>query len=60
MKKPQKDMEATSRLMGALVRMKPKPHEDMKIGKKREPAEADSRHSNQKKDQNRNSPKARG
>jgi hypothetical protein len=26
---------ATKRLMGALVRMKPKPHEKMKIGKKK-------------------------
>jgi len=25
------DLEETKRLMGALVRMKPKPHEDMKI-----------------------------
>ena len=25
------DVEATKRLMGALVRMKPKPHEDMKL-----------------------------
>jgi hypothetical protein len=36
MAKPQKpsDLEATKQLMGALVRMKPKPHEDMKVGKK--------------------------
>jgi hypothetical protein len=27
-----KQIEDTKRLMGALVRMKPKPHEDMKIG----------------------------
>jgi hypothetical protein len=27
-------LKETKRLMGALVRMKPKPHEDMKIGKK--------------------------
>jgi hypothetical protein len=27
-------IEDTKRLMGALVRMKPKPHEDMKVGKK--------------------------
>jgi hypothetical protein len=33
MKKPQADMEETKRLMGALVRMKPKPHEEMKVGK---------------------------
>jgi hypothetical protein len=29
-------MDETKRLMGALVRMKPKPHEKMKIGKKAE------------------------
>jgi zona occludens toxin (predicted ATPase) len=29
------DIEGTKRLMGALVRMKPKPHEDMKVGKKK-------------------------
>jgi len=29
------DLERTRSLMGALVRMKPKPHEDMKIGKKK-------------------------
>jgi hypothetical protein len=29
-----KEIEATKLLMGALVRMKPKPHEDMKVGKK--------------------------
>jgi hypothetical protein len=27
-------IDATKKLMGALVRMKPKPHEDMKVGKK--------------------------
>lgn len=26
-------LDETKRLMGALVRMKPKPHEDMKLGK---------------------------
>jgi hypothetical protein len=30
-----KELEDTRRLMGALVRMKPKPHEDMKVGKKK-------------------------
>lgn len=25
-------IEATKKLIGALVRMKPKPHEDMKVG----------------------------
>jgi hypothetical protein len=34
MAKADKDeLEKTKSLMGALVRMKPKPHEDMKIGK---------------------------
>ncbi len=28
-------LEETKRLMGSLVRMKPKPHEAMKVGKKR-------------------------
>jgi hypothetical protein len=31
------DLTATKRLMSALVRMKPKPHEDMKIRKKKMP-----------------------
>jgi hypothetical protein len=30
----QKTLDETKRLMGALVRMKPKPHEDMKVGKR--------------------------
>ena len=34
------ELEQTKRLMGALVRMKPKPHEDMKIGKKKKKAKA--------------------
>jgi hypothetical protein len=28
-----KELDETKRLMGALVRMKPKPHEEMKVGK---------------------------
>jgi hypothetical protein len=28
------EIEGTKQLMGALVRMKPKPHEEMKVGKK--------------------------
>jgi hypothetical protein len=32
-KSPKSDLEGAERLMGALVRMKPKPHEEMKIGK---------------------------
>ena len=34
MAKTSKQFDETKRLMGALVRMKPKPHEEMKIGKK--------------------------
>jgi len=30
-----KTLEKTKSLMGALVRMKPKPHEEMKVGKKK-------------------------
>jgi hypothetical protein len=30
-----KELEETKRLMGALVRMKPKQHEDMKVGAKK-------------------------
>jgi hypothetical protein len=29
------ELDDTKHLMGALVRMKPKPHEEMKIGKKK-------------------------
>jgi hypothetical protein len=32
-KSSDKDLDQTKRLMGALVRMPPKPHEDMKVGK---------------------------
>jgi len=28
------DLKGTKNLMGALLRMKPKPHEEMKVGKK--------------------------
>jgi len=34
MAKPSQELDKTKALMGALVRMKPKPHEDMKVGKK--------------------------
>jgi hypothetical protein len=35
MTKPKSDaVEETKRLMGALVRMKPKPHEEMTVGKR--------------------------
>jgi len=33
MVKSQDELESTKRLMGALVRMKPKPHDEMKVGK---------------------------
>jgi hypothetical protein len=33
-KSPKGDLSGTRSLMGALVRMKPKPHEEMKVGKK--------------------------
>lgn len=33
MKSKKSDIEETKRIMGALVRMPPKPHEDMKVGK---------------------------
>jgi len=36
------DLDQTKRLMGALVRMKPKPHEEMKVGKKK-PAKASAK-----------------
>jgi hypothetical protein len=34
MVKDSKEIQATKNLMGALVRMKPKPHDEMKVGKK--------------------------
>lgn len=36
----QKTLDETKKLMGALVRMKPKPHEDMKVGKKAKKSKA--------------------
>jgi hypothetical protein len=38
-----KSLDETKRLMGALVRMKPKPHEEMKIGKKAKKAKRKKR-----------------
>ena len=35
MSKPKDEIEGTKQLMGALVRMKPKPHDEMKVGKKK-------------------------
>jgi hypothetical protein len=34
MTKTDAKLDQTKRLMGALVRMKPKPHEEIKVGKK--------------------------
>jgi hypothetical protein len=34
------DLDATKKLMGALMRMKPKTHEKMKIGRKKRVAES--------------------
>ncbi len=34
---PKDDLSDTKKLMGALVRMKPKPHEEMKAGNKPAP-----------------------
>ena len=31
----QKELEKTKRLMGALLRMPPKPHEEMKLGRRK-------------------------
>jgi len=36
-------IEDTKRLMGALVRMKPKPHEEMKVGKSKKSGERKNR-----------------
>ncbi|WP_292615170.1 hypothetical protein [Nitrobacter sp. 62-13] len=61
MAKSKDHLSGTKALMGALVRMKPKPREEMKVGKKREPTEVGSRsRSAQKINKDRNSPKARG
>jgi len=37
------DLKETKALMGALVRMKPKPHEDMKVGSKPKKAKSVSK-----------------
>lgn len=34
-KTPEQELEEAKRVMGALVRMPPKPHEEMKLGKKK-------------------------
>lgn len=51
-------LNQTKRLMGALVRMKPKPHEEMKVGKtKREVGKPTSRPSSRKKSDENRKPK---
>jgi hypothetical protein len=37
------ELDQTKRLMGALVRMKPKPHEEMKVRKKKKKKPAKSK-----------------
>jgi hypothetical protein len=51
MAKPDDDLGKTKKLMGALVHMKPKPHEEMKLGKPRSarPAKAKKKRSAEKK-----------
>ena len=44
MKNSKCDLESTKRLMGALVRMKPKPHEEMKVGKKTKKTKKPAKH----------------
>jgi hypothetical protein len=48
------DLETAKNLMGALVRMKPKPHEEMKLGRAKAVAES------KKKDSSRPQKKKRG
>jgi hypothetical protein len=58
-----KDLDETKRLMGALVRMKPEPHEEMKVKKRTKAASDESNarpRSRQKINKNRKSPKASG
>lgn len=57
MAKSTPNFEKTKALMGALVRMKPKPHEDMKVGKKREPGKPSPRSTSRQKNNNRSKPK---
>jgi hypothetical protein len=42
-------LEETKRLMGALVRQPPKPHEEMKLGRSKRVAESKKRDSNARK-----------
>jgi hypothetical protein len=58
MAKPHDDkLEQAKRIMGALVRMPHKPHDQMKLGKKRGSAEAKPHPSSRKKNDNRSKPK---
>jgi hypothetical protein len=57
MAKSDDELSGTKRLMGALVRMKPKPHEEMKVGKKREAGSPASRPSSRKKSGENRKPK---
>jgi hypothetical protein len=47
-RKPMSDLEETRRLMRSLVRMKPKPHEDMKVGETRKISKKPKQKSNKK------------
>jgi hypothetical protein len=40
--KDRSDLEAARRVMGALLRMPPKPHDEMKVGKKPKPKKSQS------------------
>jgi hypothetical protein len=49
MAKDTPELDAAKRLMGALIRMPPKPHEEMKIGKPRaKPAKSPKARANQR------------
>jgi len=43
------DIQATKRLMGALLRMPPKPHADMKLGKSKAKPPPNPKRKNKKK-----------
>jgi hypothetical protein len=52
---PKDSLDEAKKIMGALVRMPPKPHDQMKLGKKRGSAQAKPR--SRKKNDNRSKPK---
>jgi hypothetical protein len=54
---PKDSLDEAKKIMGALVRMPPKPHDQMKLGKKRGFAQAKPRPSSRKKNDNRSKPK---